>query len=125
MDMDFIKNLNIVNNKDISKKLIEIAEYVKSKEDLAEERLRKLEEYDKEEEIAKLKKKIEHLRRNSVAIMSDKEKELYKTFSRRHNEKCGSRSSEIRVSGTGIGGIIKCYCPKCGEIEDITDISSW
>ena len=96
MDMDFIKNLNIINNKDISKKLIEIAEYVKSKEDLAEERLRKLEEYDKEEEIAKLKKEIEHLRRNSVAIMSDKEKELYKTFSRRHNEKCGSRSSEIR-----------------------------
>ena len=36
MDMDFIKNLNIVNDKDISKKLIEIAEYVKSKEDLAE-----------------------------------------------------------------------------------------
>lgn len=125
MDMDFIKNLNIINNKDISKKLIEIAEYVKSKEDLAEERLKRLEEYNKEEEIVKLKKEIEYLRGNSVAIMSDKEKELYKNFSCRHNEKCNSSSSEIRVTGTGIGDVIKCFCPKCGEIEDITDITSW
>ena len=61
--MDFIKNLNIINNKDISKKLIEIAEYVKSKEDLAEERLRKLQSlYDQSlityEEYEQKKKEI-------------------------------------------------------------------
>ena len=80
MDLDFIKKLNIVNNKDISEKLIEIAEYVKSKEDLAEERLKRLEEYNKEEEIVKLKKKLNILEETQLLLCRIKKKNCIKIF---------------------------------------------
>lgn len=123
-EKEFLNNMKKIGlfSLDIEQALMDIATYVKQKEVLADERLKKLQEYNKEEEIKKLLDEIEVLRRRSVALLSQKEIKSKREFTEKHYNSCKS-NIELLISNTGIGYIIK--CKNCGTVEDITDLNCW
>lgn len=125
MKSDIQGKLKIITKPNISKCFEEVDDYIRYIEDLAAERLKTINEYNKDEEISKLKDEISNLKRKSIGFMSEKEYDMYREFVREHNKKCKKPNIEFRVSGTSLGSIIKCSCLCCGETIDITDISSW
>ena len=82
--------------------------------------------FNKDAEIKKYKSEIEHLRKNALLIMSDKEAEAAKEFREKHYQCCHNSSTYLyTLSGTGIGTTIKITCPICNTTIDITDVESW
>lgn len=124
MNKELLDILRKISNKDISSKIMDIANYVKEKEDFADSCIEKLESFRKDEEIKKLEDEIRNIKNKSIGEFQGEEKERYENFSEKHYKSCKS-NVEIRISGTGLGSIIKCCCLKCGEIEDITDTTTW
>lgn len=94
---------------------------------------KKLDEWNKEEEIQRYKNKAEYERSHSLLTLSDKEKEAERSFRKKHYELCAKplhsklagNTYIYELTGTGFGTIIKISCPICGESEDITDEESW
>jgi hypothetical protein len=84
----------------------------------------KIETYNKDEEIQKMKEKLSHYMSNSLHIMTDSEKEKRKAFSNKHYNWCKSNYRTILV-GTGIGTSVEVQCIKCGASECITDTDNW
>lgn len=124
MDKELLDVLRKISNKDISSKIMDIANYVKEKEEFADSCMEKLESFRKDEEIKRLEDEIKNIKDNSIGEFYGEEKKRYKDFSEKHYKSCKA-NTEIRVVGTGLGLIVKCCCQKCGEIEDITDSSMW
>lgn len=125
MDKDVMNKLSSMLKPDVEKHFLKIAEYIQYIENQSENRLKQLQEYKKDEEIAKLIKEIEFLKRNSVYVMTDTEKLSYEKFIEEHNKECTRPSYEIRISRTPIGSIVNCVCVKCNCSKDITDLSGW
>lgn len=90
---------------------------------------KKYEEYSKDEEVERLQSEIDRVRRNSLLILSDKERDSIQDFSRKHYEKHGRLKTLntyiYTLSGVGIGTTISIKCPVCGEEKDVTDTESW
>lgn len=87
---------------------------------------KRLDEYNKDEEIQGLEERIQGLHRNSLMIMSDKERDDDEAFRQEHYETCNNGSTFCyELSGTGIGTVIIVSCPVCGAKKNITDINSW
>jgi antirestriction protein len=84
----------------------------------------KLQEFNKDEEIIKLKNELRETRTSALAFLTKSQQEAAKTFTRDHYSTHKGNTRYI-VEGTGIGDIIKVQCTKCNIIEDITEISSW
>lgn len=92
-----------------------------------------LENWNKDDELQKLRNSNEWLHKHSLLTVSDKEMESLRAFRDKHYEMCcgnGKYKSKgntwiYTISGTGIGHIIKITCPECGQTEDVTDIDSW
>jgi hypothetical protein len=92
---------------------------------LSNEELRtKLNDWNKDEEIQKLKGEIDEIRRNNIHLLSSTEKKDAQEFSEKHYYSCKGNTSYTFV-GTGIGTSIKVRCTKCNKEKDITDISNW
>lgn len=101
--------------------------------------IKRVKEYNKDEEIQKLEnkiaekdKEIESLCKRSLMIMTNKERDARKAFIHKHyelhnnGEFKGNGSTYIyTLTGTGLGTDITIKCPICGEEENITDIDSW
>lgn len=79
-------------------------------------------EWNKDEEIQKLKNEIAHYRKHSLLQLTDKSKEKLDAFTLKHIH---SHTFIYQITGTGIGSIVKVSCDKCGEEIDITDAESW
>lgn len=124
MDKELADMLRQIRNNDISSKLKDIAKYIKEKDELADSYMKQLQSFRKDDEIKKLEDEIEKIRKNSIGEFIGNEKERYEKFAEKHYKLCNA-NTEIRVSGSGLGLILKCCCLKCGEIEDITDSSAW
>ena len=81
-----------------------------------------------EQEINRLK---ERLRLSYGEFATQKEKDAYDDFERRHmHERAtmkaqGGKCPYLIPTGTGIGTHLVVVCPICGEKEDITDNSVW
>lgn len=89
------------------------------------EKLRKqLKDFNKDDEIQKLKEQLGIFRTNSIHVMSDKENESAKKFSSQHYNSCKSNIQYI-LEGNGIGTGITVKCKKCLTEENITDIDNW
>lgn len=91
-----------------------------------------LQNYSQTDEIAQLKARIDELHKNSLLIMSNKERESQKKFIHKHWElhkdkkyRTSSDTYQYTLTETGFGTIIKIKCPICGAEEDITDILNW
>lgn len=83
---------------------------------------------DYEEQINNLNERI---RLSYGEFASQKEKEAYNQFEKRHmhnrltSKYNGGRAPYLIPTGTGLGTILKVVCPICGESEDITDTEAW
>lgn len=87
--------------------------------------LTKIAEYNQAEEIAKKDEEIAHIKTHSIEILAPTELDAAKNFWHRHYESCQCNTQQWELHGTGIGTIVKVRCNICGEIEDITDITTW
>lgn len=125
MNKDVLDMFDNISKSELEECFVKINKYIKSIEAESLDRLRRLNEYKKDEEVAKLLKEIEFLKSNSVYVMSDTEKLSYRKFMEEHNKECEKARYELRISNTGIGSIIKCVCLRCNKSVDITDISNW
>ena len=73
----------------------------------------------------------EQLRLSYGSFSSQKEKDRYLQFEKRHmhmraeSKAEGGRAPYLIPTATGIGIILKVVCPICGESEDITDTEVW
>ena len=111
-----------MNPDDMLKQLKDYIDLLKKDKEAYAKELR---EYNKDEEIVKLKKEIERLYDNSIHICVGNEKEMYNEFKTKHYKSCGTSNTIIELTPTGIGTAIKVKCPICGEEVDITDTDCW
>lgn len=93
---------------------------------------KELQEFNEEERIRKKNEELTDLRRRSLHILSDKERQALDAFQHEHYERhkdshprTSGSSFTYKITGVGIGTIIEVTCPICGESQDITDTSSW
>ncbi len=85
-----------------------------------------LKNFNKDDEIQRLLSENSRLRRNSIKIMTKKEKEAAELFAKKHYESCNSKLGiSYILTGAGMGTTIEVMCNKCGVEEDITDTDSW
>lgn len=85
-----------------------------------------LRDWNKDDEIKKLRDLVEWHRLHSLQTLSDDEFLEIKKFRDAHYNSCGNSSTyQYELTGTGIGTIIKIRCPKCGQETDVTDYASW
>lgn len=104
----------------------ELKEYIKDMETRNEELRYKLDNYSKDEEIQRYKDELMNIRRDSLYILNDKEKELVNEFRKEHYKKCGKSSRiEYILNPTEIGTGISIRCSRCGCEKDITDYKEW
>lgn len=92
-----------------------------------------LKSWNKNKEIQEYKAMAEEIRKNSLLVMSEKEKQAERKFRDEHYHTCaeplhskGKGNTYIyELTGTGLGTIIRIKCPICGEEKDITDLDNW
>ena len=107
-------------------KLHEIENYINALEDSKDEVYKQLKEYNKDSEIQKLQTEIAYIKKNSIHIMSNKEKEFAKQFKEEHLHKYDERLGfSYIVTPTGIGNGLNIRCNQCEEEKDITDYENW
>lgn len=121
-----ILNNDGIFDRDVDGCLNKIKEYCHKLENDKKILLKRLQNYNKETEIAIRNGKIEYLRTHALEILTDSEMIADKDFRHDHYERCGNGDTfEYTLTGTGLGSIIKIRCPKCGECKDITDNSKF
>lgn len=57
-------------------------------------------------------------------VLKGSEIEAYNEFIEKHKDCCASVMTCFSHE-SGIGTSVKMFCPKCGKMEDITDVSTW
>lgn len=80
-----------------------------------------------DEVLGEYKAKTEQLLKGSLYTMTEQERSESHLFFTEHAERHGKTITEhiYRLYGTALGPGIKCECPICHEIKDITDIVHW
>lgn len=113
-------------SRDISKILEEAQEEYNRQVKLVDHFREKYQEFCKDEEIQKLERQVDELRRYSLHVMSENEHTENAVFQAEHYMKCknGNRF-QYELIGTGIGTVLYVRCPVCGEQKNITDLNSW
>ena len=112
----------------IEQSLKALVDYIKDIEEENKELKEKLENYSKDEKIAKYEKEICELRGNSLHIMDEQEKQAAKEFSEAHFEKHGRiKACGVRyiLTPTSIGMVTEVECVLCKERKDVTNIRNW
>lgn len=85
-----------------------------------------LHEWDRDEEIQKVKQLAEEYRKHSLQQLTDVELQRIATFRDKHWQECRNPNKfRYKLTGTGIGTAVKIQCPVCGVEEDVTDLDSW
>ena len=123
-----MKGFSLLNlrTKSHEKILEELEQYITDLVDSNEKLKEQLNNYNKDEEIQRLKDEVLNLRRNSIHIMTEKEKMAAELFSTEHYYSCKSQLGvDYILTGTGIGTAIKIKCNKCKVEKDITDFENW
>ncbi len=126
--VDEFGNTQFSNIYPIEESLKALVDYVRDIEEENEELRDKLETYSQDEEIAKYEKEICEIRRNSLYIMDEQEKEAAKEFIETHFEKhekikaCGVR---YILTPTAIGMVTEVECRLCLQRKNITNTSNW
>ena len=112
--------------RDISKLLEEVQGEYNRQVELVDYFREKYQGFCKDEEIQKLERQVDELRRYSLHVMSEKEHTENAAFQAEHYMKCknGNRF-QYELIGTGIGTVLYVRCPVCGEQKNITDLNSW
>lgn len=87
---------------------------------------KRLDEWNKDEEIQKANERAAYYRRHSLHELSDKEAKRIAEFRKEHYVSCKNSGTFLfELSGTGIGEAISIKCPVCGAEENVTDYDTW
>lgn len=104
----------------------EIQRYIDWCEDSVERARNRVAEFNKDEEIKNIRDELDDVRKSSLKILSDVERDGIEKFKHEHCVKCGNDGSYwYNLVANGIGTCIKIKCDKCGEELDITDYGCW
>lgn len=78
-------------------------------------------------ELDMVKAELQKAHKNSLYILSEKDKETAHQFWLEHREVCPNKGRNMVyvVWGTGIGNCIEYGCRVCGDMVDLTDASIW
>lgn len=89
---------------------------------LANENIAIKSEIYKDEEIKRLKSKIDELNKRKIGLMSPQGEERFKSFTEQHLLKCPSgQEYHFEIYPTSLGNVIYCVCG-CGDKKNIEDI---
>ena len=130
-NMDEMWEKAILRGKDVKEMLQELSDKIElmqeDHDDLVESYRKLKDEKFKDEEIKRLKEELDFYQRNTLVILSDKQRENARRFQKEHYENCetGMTSFKYTIIPTGIGNVVEIRCPKCGEILDLTDYDMW
>ena len=130
-NMDEMWEKAILRGKDVKEMLQELSDKIElmqeDHDDLVESYRKLKDEKFKDEEIKRLKEELDFYQRNTLVILSDKQRENARRFQKEHYENCetGMTSFKYTIIPTGIGNVVEIRCPKCGEILDLTDYDLW
>lgn len=114
-----------VRCKDIQTAFGILAHAIQEARDSEDEAHRALEKRD-EEVLAEYKEEVLPKLKNSIYIMSDKERAAHEKFFGEHAKKHDLLGERIyHISETALGPILVLECPTCHETLDITDTSMW
>ena len=117
----------VLRGKDIKDTLKELETQIdilqEDKEDCRKAYLKIKDEKFKDEEVKRLKEELDFYKRNSLVVLSDKQRERAKEFQHEHYKKCetGHRSFVYTVTPTNVITIVELRCPVCGEIIDVSN----
>ena len=121
-------------HKDIDKVLADVKDEYTWMENEVKEMRERLQSWNKDEEIQKLKEKNDWIYAHCLCPnLSDKEVAAIRDFKKKHYETCCGNGMfknkgntwRYEITGTGIGHIIKVQCIECGQWLDVTDIDNW
>ena len=132
---DTLDTTEVYTEKELSKAVYDSIEYYRKRADdiLREnEKLKKHAlEMANDELIDTIQSLREQLDLSYGEFSSQKEKDAYKDFEKRHmhdrmtSKYNGGRAPYLIPTGVGIGTHLEVVCPICGEKEDITDTEVW
>ena len=117
----------VLRGKDIKDTLKELEALIdllqEDKDDYRQAYLEVKDEKFKDEEVKRLKEELDFYKRNSLVVLSDKQRERAKEFQHEHYKKCetGHRSFVYTVTPTNVITIVELRCPVCGEIIDVSN----
>ena len=118
--------LRRTNRNKVNKSITSINEYIDQLEKDNERLTDRLQNINKDDEIQKYKDQAYNTFNNSLLQLSDIEKERIVAFKKKHYEECGNGNDfEYRLIGTGFDTDIIIRCPKCMDVENVTDTGSW
>jgi hypothetical protein len=118
---DKFRIYHVDEDKILLEKLKDYIKHLKESEKVAWNQLK---EYSKEKEIDSLNEQIDSIKKNSIYIMTDKEKSELQKFKDKHDKDCDKGFSYM-FKGNGIGQWIEIKCEECEEVQDIVDHESW
>lgn len=118
--------VNRVLRGDFYKQLDNIREEYEHVCEMRDKYAEQIREWNKDDEIQKVKDLAQYYMGHGLHMLSDKEAERVKTFRNMHYKSCNNGSSfTFELVGTGIGEAITIVCPVCGQKEDVTDYDTW
>lgn len=82
--------------------------------------VKKLKNFNKDEEIEKLKKEIENLEEQSVYVLTKSQKEKMKKFRHEHYKMTGHSYYQVVLRPNEIFTKVVIQCDKCDEELDLT-----
>ena len=114
-----------LNPYELLEKLKDYIDIINKDKDSYINELRELRDnYDRDAEIKILKQQLDHMRDNSLIILTKEEKRKIEEFQNEHYKKCKGHYKFI-LTPIGVGTVIEIKCEKCGETLDVTDYDRW
>lgn len=116
------------NIKDSLKELQALIELLEEdKEDYRKAYLEVKDEKFKDDELKRLKEELDFYKRNSLVVLTDKQKKRAEEFIHEHYKKCdtGHKSFVYTVTPTNVITIVELRCPVCREIIDVSNYDEW
>ena len=114
-----------LNPYELLEKLKDYIDIINKDKDSYINELRELRDnYDRDAEIKILKQQLDHMRDNSLIILTREEKRKIEEFQNKHYKKCKGHYKFI-LTPTGLGTVIEIKCEKCSETLDVTDYDRW
>ena len=117
----------VLRGKDIKETLKELQALIElleeDKEDYRKAYLEIKDEKFKDDELKRLKEELDFYKRNSLVVLTDKQKKRAEEFIHEHYKKCdtGHRSFIYAVTPTNVITIVELRCPVCREIIDVSN----
>ena len=116
---------NIINNiksKECSEKIIDVIGYIQHIELKNEKLVKRLQDYNKDNDIKQLQNEIVDIHRRAFWIRTNEDIQRLDSTFIEHSLQCKSRNYYYELHPTGIGDVVYFKCKSCGYEKCIADI---